>query len=54
MFAIAERLSRLGTLWARSQDGLDQEEARKLFFQFRKRNVLGPEDLEPSEPQDVP
>ena len=52
MFAIAQRLSRLGVLWARTKDGLNQEEAKKLFFQFRKKSVLQGKNPEPSDPRE--
>jgi len=41
MASIAEQWHRLGILWARSRQGLSQEEAKKLFFQFRKKSMDG-------------
>jgi len=44
MASIMGRLGRWGMLWARSRDGLSQEEAKKLFFQFRRKTVPRPEE----------
>ena len=50
MVSIAQTLSRLGVLFARSREGLSQEEAKKLFFQFRQKNAPSPEEPEPGKP----
>jgi hypothetical protein len=54
MFAITQRLFRSGILWARNREGMNQDEARKLFFQFRRKDVLRqpePEEEPPEEEQ---
>lgn len=45
---IAQRISQLWLLFAKSKDGLSQDEAKRLFFQFRKKDVIKPEDSGPS------
>lgn len=53
MFSIANSLNRLGIYWARSKDGISQEEAKNLFFKFRQKSVLKPEEPEPVEEGDL-
>jgi len=50
MLSITQTLNRLGLLFARSKDGLSQEEAKKMFFRFRRKGAPEPAEPEPSEP----
>jgi len=50
MLSIAETLNRLQMLFARSREGLNQEEAKKLFFRFRDKGKPKPDPSEPAEP----
>jgi hypothetical protein len=45
---ITQRLSKWWLLFAKSKDGLSPDEAKRLFFQFRKKDVMKPEEPEPS------
>jgi len=52
MLSLAQTLSRLGFLFARNREGLNQEEAKKLFFQFRRKNAPAPGEPEPPSGQE--
>ena len=47
MGSIAQSLNRLGIWLAKSKDGMELEEAKKLFFKFRKKEVMKPEEPDP-------
>jgi hypothetical protein len=46
MMTIAQQLHQWIFSFAKNRDGFDQEEARDLFFKFRRKKVLRPEEPE--------
>ena len=53
MASFADRLDSLFELFARNRDGMSPEEAKDLFFKFRKKRVLRSENFE-EPPQSEP